>query len=188
MSFTKLNTSNLNLEAPPGTIQKLTIDTEDYALVHHKEGWSILPDRCTHSACSFTRQGEIADGTVLICNCHGSEFDVVSGKVLQGPAEQDLAVTSVIVNNGTLNLESSPEECSAPSGESASTDQTFTLSVNISKCKGYANCVVAADDFLDLDDDGLVVILQDQVEESHRSRIEAAVRSCPVSALRLERN
>jgi ferredoxin len=53
-------------------------------------------------------------------------------------------------------------------------------------CQGYANCVVAADDVFDLDDDGKVVLLKTSVPDSDRARVEEAVRSCPVSALRLE--
>lgn len=188
MSDRKLDTTNLNLDAPSGSIQKITIGTDDYALVHHDEGWSIVPDRCTHSGCAFTKYGEMADGTVLICNCHGAEFDVVSGAVLEGPAETGLTVTSVELANGSLNLKSPLENHETMDNKDTATRSAFTLSASFPECKGYANCVVAADDFLDLDDDGIVVILEDQVEEHERSRVEAAVRSCPVAALRLERN
>lgn len=60
------------------------------------------------------------------------------------------------------------------------------LKADLGACQGYANCVVAADDYFDLDDDGLVAILRRDVAEADRSRVEAAVRSCPVGALLLE--
>lgn len=50
-------------------------------------------------------------------------------------------------------------------------------------CQGYANCVVAADDVFDIDDDGTVVLLKTTVGEADRTRVEEAARSCPVSAL-----
>lgn len=53
-------------------------------------------------------------------------------------------------------------------------------------CQGYANCVAAADEYFDIDDDGLVVLLTADVAESDRVRVEEAARSCPVSALRVE--
>ena len=53
-------------------------------------------------------------------------------------------------------------------------------------CQGYANCVVAADDYFDIDDDGLVVVRKAEVPESERTRVEQAARSCPVSALFVE--
>lgn len=57
---------------------------------------------------------------------------------------------------------------------------------NIEACQGYANCVVAADDYFDIDDDGVVVLLKTEVPESERARVEEAARSCPVSALVVE--
>ena len=34
------------------------------------------------------------------------------------------------------------------------------IAVDLSKCDGYANCVMAAPDVFDLGDDGLVVVLE----------------------------
>ncbi len=53
-------------------------------------------------------------------------------------------------------------------------------------CQGYANCVVAADSYFDIDDDGVVVVLKETVDEVDMTLVQEAVRSCPVSALRLE--
>jgi ferredoxin len=61
-----------------------------------------------------------------------------------------------------------------------------TLKADLSMCQGYANCVAAAEDYFDIDDDGVVVVLKAQVPESERARIEEAARSCPVSALSVE--
>jgi 3-phenylpropionate/trans-cinnamate dioxygenase ferredoxin reductase subunit len=53
-------------------------------------------------------------------------------------------------------------------------------------CQGYANCVVAASDYFDIDDDGVVVLLRDDVPDQDVARVDQAARSCPVSVLRLE--
>lgn len=53
-------------------------------------------------------------------------------------------------------------------------------------CEGYANCIMAAPDVFDVDEEGTVVVLRDQVEDSERDRVEESVRSCPVSALWLK--
>ena len=58
-----------------------------------------------------------------------------------------------------------------------------TVKADLSLCQGYANCVVAADDYFDIDDEGLVVLLKTEVPDSERTRVEEAARSCPVSAL-----
>lgn len=61
-----------------------------------------------------------------------------------------------------------------------------TVKSDLSLCQGYANCVMAAEDYFDIDDDGLVVLLKTDVPESERARVEEAARTCPVSALRVE--
>ena len=61
-----------------------------------------------------------------------------------------------------------------------------TIKADFGACQGYANCVAAADDYFDIDDDGVVVVLTDAVAESDRARVDEAARSCPVSALRVE--
>jgi 3-phenylpropionate/trans-cinnamate dioxygenase ferredoxin reductase subunit len=57
------------------------------------------------------------------------------------------------------------------------------VKADLGACQGYANCVVAADDYFDLDDDGVVVTLRLEVPATERTRVEEAARSCPVSAL-----
>jgi ferredoxin len=60
------------------------------------------------------------------------------------------------------------------------------VKADLTACQGYANCVVGADDYFDIDDDGLVVLLRAEVAEGDRGRVEEAARSCPVSALLVE--
>jgi ferredoxin len=61
-----------------------------------------------------------------------------------------------------------------------------TVKADLQACQGYANCVVGATDYFDLDDDGIVVLLRTKVSEAERSRVTEAARSCPVSALVVE--
>jgi ferredoxin len=61
-----------------------------------------------------------------------------------------------------------------------------TVQADTSACQGYANCVAAAEDYFDIDDDGKVVLVETDVPESERARVEEAARTCPVSALRVE--
>jgi ferredoxin len=60
------------------------------------------------------------------------------------------------------------------------------LKADFGACQGYANCVDAAPDVYDIDDDGVVVLLMDSFPDDERTRIEEAARSCPVSALTIE--
>lgn len=61
------------------------------------------------------------------------------------------------------------------------------INADYEACQGYANCVMAAEDYFDLDDEGKVVLLQSNVSPPDESRVDEAARSCPVSALWLEK-
>lgn len=53
---------------------------------------------CTHAGCPISE----LSGTTLICPCHGSRFDAVTGKVVQAPATEPLQELSVEVKNGRI--------------------------------------------------------------------------------------
>lgn len=59
------------------------------------------------------------------------------------------------------------------------------VGADYAKCQGYANCIMAAPDVFDVDDEGVVVVLRGAVEDSERNRVDESVRSCPVAALTL---
>jgi nitrite reductase/ring-hydroxylating ferredoxin subunit len=59
-------------------------------------------DTCTHLACSLA--GGDLEENVVICPCHGSEFDVRSGAVLQGPAREPVEVYETRVEGGNLEV------------------------------------------------------------------------------------
>jgi Rieske Fe-S protein len=92
----------VDVAAPVGTIVPVVVDGATAAAVRTTSGWVLVPDACTHAACRFTLDGEVFDGTVLACNCHGSEFDLASGEVLLGPAELPLPVTPLDLVDGVL--------------------------------------------------------------------------------------
>jgi Rieske Fe-S protein len=52
---------------------------------------------CTHQGCTVK-----PDGAQLNCPCHGSQFNALTGKVLQGPAIQPLPSIPVTVKNGKV--------------------------------------------------------------------------------------
>lgn len=53
------------------------------------DGWHAIEDRCSHADCAFSSDGEL-DGLVAVCDCHGSEFDIVTGEVLAAPAVEPI--------------------------------------------------------------------------------------------------
>jgi len=60
------------------------------------------------------------------------------------------------------------------------------LLADFEACQGYGNCITGASDVFDIDDDGTVVLLKEEIPEADRARVEEAARSCPVNALTIE--
>lgn len=52
-------------------------------------------------------------------------------------------------------------------------------------CISAGNCVMAAGAVFDQDDDGIVVVLVDEVPESEEAHAREAVKLCPSEALRV---
>jgi len=52
-------------------------------------------------------------------------------------------------------------------------------------CISAGNCVMAAGAVFDQDDDGIVVVLVDDVPEDEEEHVRDAVKLCPSQALRL---
>lgn len=58
--------------------------------------------------------------------------------------------------------------------------------VDYDRCEGHGECVIAAPEVFDLNDDGdEVIVLDDSPAEALRPKVEAAVKLCPVAALRI---
>lgn len=60
------------------------------------------------------------------------------------------------------------------------------LTADVEACQGYGNCITGASDVYDIDDDGKVVLLVQEIPEADRARVQEAAHSCPVNALSLE--
>lgn len=64
--------------------------------------WSVLP-RVPVVRPPQPKAG-LLTGTTLMCQCHGSKFDVTTGSVLQGPATKPLATYEVREENGNIEV------------------------------------------------------------------------------------
>ncbi|NKZ02314.1 ferredoxin [Actinomadura latina] len=54
------------------------------------------------------------------------------------------------------------------------------------RCEGHGLCEEAAPELVHLDDDGELVIDREEIGDADLPSAKAAVRACPVAALRLE--
>ena len=62
-----------------------------------------IDDTCTHRGCSLG-DGKLDESTVQ-CACHGSRFDVTSGALVRGPAEDPVRSYPVHVANGEVQVD-----------------------------------------------------------------------------------
>lgn len=86
-TFTKaLKTSEL----PSGIKKTVVLAGKKIALANVDGEFFAIDDTCTHEQCSLGTEGFL-DGSVIVCGCHGAQFDVTNGKVLSLPAPTDVA-------------------------------------------------------------------------------------------------
>lgn len=57
---------------------------------------------CTPEACPLS--GGLLAGTTILCQCHGSRFDIVTGAVINGPATAALKVYEAREVEGTVQI------------------------------------------------------------------------------------
>jgi nitrite reductase/ring-hydroxylating ferredoxin subunit len=57
---------------------------------------------CSHEACPLS--GGLLAETTIMCQCHGSRFDIATGAVINGPATQALNVYEVEEMEGSVRI------------------------------------------------------------------------------------
>jgi cytochrome P450/nitrite reductase/ring-hydroxylating ferredoxin subunit len=88
--------------AADGTLRRVEIDGRAVCLGRVEGAWAAFDDICTHQECSLA--GGDLDGAVVVCPCHGSEFDVRTGDVLSPPALDPLPIYEARVEGGVLEV------------------------------------------------------------------------------------
>lgn len=86
-----------------GEIRAFEVDGVPVAFVRVDGRFYAFDDTCTHAGCSLA-DGDL-EGTTVTCSCHGSQFDVRSGEVLKGPAEEPVRSHPVRVEGDDLLTE-----------------------------------------------------------------------------------
>ena len=57
---------------------------------------------CTEQPCPLS--GGLLAGTTLMCQCHGSRFDITTGAVINGPATEALNLYEVQETQGSIRI------------------------------------------------------------------------------------
>ena len=89
-------------EIQEGKLLPLEVDGELICITRVGGTIYAFTDNCTHISGPLN-EGEL-QGAVLTCPWHFAQFDVRTGKVLRGPARQDLATYAVRIDGNDVYL------------------------------------------------------------------------------------
>jgi len=89
-------------EVPEGEVR--SFDANGVPVAVAKVGGSLyaFDDTCPHRQCSLG-EGEL-EATTIVCPCHGSEFDVRTGELLNPPATEPVAHYELTVEDGQIRV------------------------------------------------------------------------------------
>jgi nitrite reductase/ring-hydroxylating ferredoxin subunit len=73
-----------------GEINSYAVGDRMVAVANIDGDLHAFDDTCTHQQCALS-EGDL-DGTVIECPCHGSQFDVITGEVVNGPAADPIDI------------------------------------------------------------------------------------------------
>ena len=78
------------------------VDGVEVAVFRIEGAFYAIEDVCTHDGAEIA-SGRL-DGCEIICPRHGARFCLKTGKVLQGPAYEDLPCFPLRVENGVIQV------------------------------------------------------------------------------------
>jgi cytochrome P450/nitrite reductase/ring-hydroxylating ferredoxin subunit len=89
-----------------GTLRRVEVAGTPVCVGRASGGWVAFHDECTHEECSLT--DGLLDGSVIVCPCHSSEFDIRTGDVLTPPALEPLPIFEARVEGAELQVRLEP--------------------------------------------------------------------------------
>lgn len=89
-------------DLPEDSLLCVDVGGDQVCLANVGGRYLALGDVCTHAECSLA-DGYVEDGNV-VCLCHGSVFDLETGEVVTGPAEEAEPVYQVRVEGEEIQV------------------------------------------------------------------------------------
>jgi nitrite reductase/ring-hydroxylating ferredoxin subunit len=86
-----------------GEMAVFEVGGQKVAVANVEGSFHAFGDICTHQQCSLA-DGEL-DGKTVTCPCHGSQFDVTTGAVLNPPATQPVPVFPLRIEGDEIKVE-----------------------------------------------------------------------------------
>jgi nitrite reductase/ring-hydroxylating ferredoxin subunit len=74
-------------------LKEIEADGNDILVVKTGKIFTAIGNTCTHMGCKLS--GGKLESTTVRCPCHGSEFNVMTGEVVKGPAKKPEPVYAV---------------------------------------------------------------------------------------------
>lgn len=91
-------------ESELGANTPTKVEAEGRAVMLVKQGGQVfaLDDTCVHAGCSLS--GGKVEGRSIVCPCHGSQYELDSGAVINGPATRREPTLTVRLLNGMIEV------------------------------------------------------------------------------------
>ena len=74
------------------------------SVAHVGDHLYAFDDLCTCPGIACPLSGGLLTGTMIMCQCHGSRFDITTGAVINGPATEALNVYEVQEVDGSIQI------------------------------------------------------------------------------------
>lgn len=86
-----------------GSKKKYDVNGKAVLLINLNDQIYAIDNKCTHAGCGLANG--LLNGNIIECPCHRAKFNIMTGKVVSGPATKALSVYRVVVENGTIALQ-----------------------------------------------------------------------------------
>ena len=90
-------------DVPPGSATVVDVKGVEVALINSGGEYYAIGNECTHAGGSLG-EGDLVEENQIECPLHGSVFDITSGEVVVGPADEPVPTYEVKVDNGIIRV------------------------------------------------------------------------------------
>ena len=87
-----------------GQMKKVSVDENEVVILNMDGNYFAIDDTCTHAGGSLS-EGKL-DGSTIICDLHGAQFDCKNGKLIKFPAKiNDLRTYKIVIESDKIFVE-----------------------------------------------------------------------------------
>ena len=87
-----------------GLMKKVSVDENEVVILNMDGNYFAIDDTCTHAGGSLS-EGKL-DGSTIICDWHGAQFDCKNGKLIKFPAKiNDLRTYKIVIESDKIFVE-----------------------------------------------------------------------------------